>query len=60
MKKHIKEQKEIKQKIDMAMIRTAELVARARDKGEIKSETDEFMFIVYTAITVWQEINRED
>lgn len=48
---------QIKRKLDLAMIRTAELLARARDNGEIKNETDEFMFIVYTAITVWQEIN---
>ena len=55
MKTPTKEQ--IKRKLDLAMIRTAELLARARDNGEIKNETDEFMFIVYTAITVWQEIN---
>ena len=55
MKTPTKEQ--IKRKLDLAIIRTAELLARARDNGEIKNKTDEFMFIVYTAITVWQEIN---
>ena len=57
MKTPTKEQ--IKRKLDTAMIRTAELLARARDNGEVKNETDEFMFIVYTAIKVWQEINAE-
>ena len=57
MKTPTKEQKKIKKMIDTVMIATAEALARAQRKGEIKNETDEFMFIVYTAITVWQEIN---
>lgn len=53
-----KEQKKIKQMIDTVMIGTAEALARAQRKGEIKNQTDEFMFIVYTAITLWQEVTR--
>lgn len=53
-----KEQKKIKKMIDTVMIGTAEALARAQRKGEIKNQTDEFMFIVYTAITLWQEVSR--
>lgn len=53
-----KEQKKIKQMIDSVMIGTAKALARAQRKGEIKNQTDEFMFIVYTAITLWQEVVR--
>jgi hypothetical protein len=53
-----KEQKKIKQKIDTVMIGTAEALARAQRNGEIKDQTTEFMFIVYTAITLWQEVTR--
>lgn len=55
-----KEQKKIKQMLlDTVMIGTAEALARAQRKGEIKNQTDEFMFIVYTAITLWQEVARK-
>ena len=40
------------------MIGTAEALVRAKRKGEIKNQTDEFIFIVYTAITLWQELAR--
>ena len=40
------------------MICTAEALVIAKRKGEIKNQTDEFMFIVYTAITLWQELAR--
>ena len=53
-----KDQKKIKQTIDTVMLGTAEALARAQRKGEIKNQTDEFMFIVYTAITLWQEVAR--
>ena len=53
-----KEQKKIKKMIGTVMIGTAEALSRAQRKGEIKNQTDEFMFIVYTAITLWQEVSR--
>jgi hypothetical protein len=53
-----KQQKKIKQMIDTVMIGTAEALARAQRNGEIKDQTTEFMFIVYTAITLWQEVTR--
>ena len=53
-----KEQKKIKKMLDTVMICTAEALARAQRKCEIKNQTDEFMFIVYTAITLWQEVSR--
>ena len=58
MKTPTKEQKKIKQMIDTVMIGTAEALAKAQRKGEIKNQTDEFMFIVYTAIKLWQEVAR--
>ena len=58
MTKPTKEQKKIKQMLDTVMIGTAEALVRAKRKGEIKNQTDEFMFIVYTAITLWQELAR--
>ena len=54
-----KEQKKIKQMRGTVMIGTAEALVRAKRKGEIKNQTDEFMFIVYTAITLWQELARK-
>lgn len=54
-----KQQKKIKQMIDTVMIGTAEALARAQRNGEIKDQTTEFMFIVYTAITLWQEVAKE-
>lgn len=53
-----KEQKKIKQMLDTVMIGTAEALAKAQRKGEIKNQTDEFMFIVYTSITLWKEVAR--
>ena len=44
--------------LDTVMICTAEALVRAKRKGEIKNQTEEFMFIVYTAITIWQEVAR--
>lgn len=58
MTKPTKEQKKIKQMLDTVMIGTAEALVRAKRKGEIKNQTDEFMFIVYTAITLWKELSR--
>lgn len=52
------EKKKIKQMLGTVMICTAEELVRAKRKGEIKNQTDEFMFIVYTAITLWQELVR--
>lgn len=46
--------------IDTVMICTAEKLAEAQRKGEIKDQTEEFMFIVYTAITLWQEVARNN
>ena len=54
-----KEQKKIKKMLDTVMIGTAEALARAQRKGEIKNQTDEFIFIVYTSITLWQEVARK-
>jgi hypothetical protein len=54
-----KQQKKIKQMIDTVMIGTAEALARAQRNGEIKDQPTEFMFIVYTAITLWQEVAKE-
>ena len=53
-----KEQKKIKQMLDTVMICTVEALVISKRKGEIKNQTDEFMFIVYTAITLWQELAR--
>ena len=58
MTRPTKEQKKIKQMLGTVMICTAEELVRAKRKGEIKNQTDEFMFIVYTAITLWQELVR--
>ena len=58
MTRPTKEQKKIKQMLDTVMILTAEALAKAQRKGEIKNQTDEFMFIVYTAIKLWQEVAR--
>ena len=54
-----KEQKKTRQMLGTVMIGTAEELVRAKRKGEIKNQTDEFMFIVYTAITLWQELARK-
>ena len=54
-----KEKKKIKQILGTVMIVTAEALVIAKRKGEIKNKTDEFMFIVYTAITLWQELARK-
>lgn len=59
MTTHKKEQKKIKQMLDNVMIVTALALVSAKRKGEIKDQTDEFMFIVYTAITLWQEVARK-
>ena len=59
MTRHTKEQKKIKQMLDTVMIWTAEALVIAKRTGEIKDKTDEFMFIVYTAITLWQELARK-
>ena len=58
MTRPTKEQKKIKQMLDSVMIGTALALVSAKRKGEIKNQTDEFMFIVYTAITLWQELAR--
>ena len=58
MTRPTKEQKKIKQMLDSVMIGTALALVSAKRKGEIKNQTDEFMFIVYTAITLWKELAR--
>lgn len=58
MKTPTKEQKKNKQMLDTVVIGTAEALSRAQQKGKIKNQADEFMFIVYTAITLWQEVTR--
>ena len=58
MTRPTKEQKKIKQMLDSVMIGTALALVSAKRKGEIKNQTDEFMFIVYPAITLWKELAR--
>lgn len=54
-----KQQKEIKKLMDTTMILTAQALVAAEDRGEIKDETEKFMFICYTAIKTFVELSRD-